>query len=227
MSNLLPDELSKQLNTFLGSQTFLSRTFSRVNFIYVSHKACLVPKAYFVAENIKQIFEFNHVLAIDEILDSQYVSALDSYLISSTPASVASVMVNKYKDVNFYHQSYALLLSWMRYVKTAKDDAPQVLAHVHSNVLDVVVATPYKLLFHNSFEFFKPEDALYYIGYVYQTLELKAAKNPLQLAGSVELNDGLYAALEAVFGEMYFFGQLYKDLNMKVAKHQFVNLVNL
>lgn len=223
---VLLSDLPSQLNSFLDSQAFLGRTFSKVGFVYTQVKSTLVPNELYTNSSSKVLFEYNHSLDMDETLEHQIIEGQNITQLFATPASLATVMVNKYKDVRFCHQSSGLFDALVNYSKQQKEARTLVLALFSGKVMDVIVASPSGVKLHNSYEVLSQTDAVYYLSYLYQQLELKQDKNALLLSGDIEENDELHKAILKVFPSSGFFTQLNKDYAFKVPKHRFINLIN-
>ncbi len=218
-------DLPQRLISFLDSQEFLSKNFSKVNFIYTSAKSTLVPESHFRKERLKELYSFNHVLGTDENLEYTELKPLKMVQVFSFPASLATVMINRYKDVNFCHQSIALLETFVRKT-TQKEAQPMVLIHFVDELIDIIVAKQQKLILHNTFEAGADADRLYYVSYVLTQLKLDLDTLPIHLAGNIDEESKVWKLFDEHFEHLKFNTDLNKTYTLPVPKHQFLNIIN-
>ena len=223
--SLHTNDLAQRLTSFLDSQEFLTKNFSKVNFIFTSAKSTLVPEEYFKKERLKELYSFNYPLTTDENLEYMELKSIKAYQIFAFPASLATVMVNRYKDVNFSHQSSAMIEVFTKKA-TLKEAHSAVLLHFTDDLVDIVVSKQQKLLLHNTFEAASDTDRLYYAAFVINQLKLNLKSTPIYLVGNIDEDGSLYKLLSTYFGNLKLFSELNKTYNLPAPKHQLANLIN-
>lgn len=222
-------DLPQRLSSFLDSQEFLSKNFSKVNFIYTSAKSTLVPEKYFHKDRLKETFSFNHTLSVDDNLEYSEHRELKIFQLFAFPASLATIIINRFKDVNFTHQSEALLINFTK-KETVKEPKPILLAHFTDELVDIVVSHDQKLILHNTFEAASDSDRVYYIAFVLKQLKLVCPDTQIFLSGAVSENSELYTLIKdnvCVGSTPRLYANLQKEISLPVAKHEFINLINL
>lgn len=222
------DTFYKNVEDLLKNDAFLNKFYKSVDFIYQSPKSTLVPNALFNREKLKSYFEFNQKLAPYEEIHYNKLKRTEAIIIFSIPSSITTLMVNKFPELNFYHQASTFIDNTLR---KANETRNLVAVMVNKNFFDIVVCESGKLFLYNNFVYKNENDFVYHILNVYQQLKIEPSKVPLALSGDIQKDDKRFKLLVKFIKKIQFV-RITDNSNCQysfdeIPEHLLTNLLNI
>ncbi len=222
-------EYYKYIKTFLDEDTFLSKHYKSINFVFSSPKSTLIPYEHFHKSTLKKVFTINHELHKREEL--HFNKLLDLHLVNvfSIPSAITTLMVNKFPEMRFYHQSSTLI---DRFVRQSVNRKSIIGVCFCEQYLHFVVAKQGKLELYNHVEYSKDEDVVYHVMNIYKQLNLNNRETNLYLSGMIMKNSSTYRLLSEYVSNIWFSKALSSDRKMiynfkEIPEHTVANLLSI
>lgn len=189
------DDYLSSIENFL-EKDFFAEQYKDISIVLESPQSTLIPSVVFEKEKLKQIFEFNHTLPDDNALNYNKIRNSEIYCIFSIPSFIATLLINKFKRYNMYHQSTPLiedaLMKSSEFVTTHK-----VFVNVSKTLFDILVCSENgEVKLFNSYETKSPTDVVYFIVNCFEQLKLDRKETPLLLTGIYDLKSEIVSQLE-------------------------------
>ncbi len=195
------DEYVKIIADFFEEDSFLSKHYKRINFVYASPKSTLIPAAYFNKNTLKEYFTLNHNLHDYEELHFNKLVNLEMVNLFSIPAAITTLMVNKFPELRFYHQSSTLIDS---FVRKSIDRKYVIGLFICSEYLHITVAKQGKLELYNHLDYSQEEDIVYHVMNIYKHLNIPNRETNLYLLGEVSKDSSTYRLLSDYVSNIWF-----------------------
>ena len=222
------DRQYEEIRNLMESDPFLQQAYQGVSCIVVESRSTMLPAALFDNEHLKLYFEFNHVLNDLDELHYNYLRPADAYLVFPVYSELSNLLLKRWVNIRFYHQATALaelLLS----PDTSRGEL--VAVNFNPGHFDILVVNQGKLQYQNNFNYRSPEDALYFILFVYDKLGLQQESTPLLLSGELDKFSGQAAGLKGFFRKLAFqpapSGFQYPASFQKIQEHTLLNLLRI
>ena len=136
----------------------------------------------------------------------------------------------KYNYIKFYHQSSPFIENALIENKNQKFDY-KVYIYNYVSFFDIIVITPQKLLFYNSFKYHNENDFIYFLMNVFEQLKLNPALTPVYLMGNISKLSDYYETLKKFITNIKFKKNTnnfnYSYVFNQIPEHYFFNLLNL
>jgi hypothetical protein len=212
---------------FLKKDTFLSKNYKSVDFVYSSRKSTLVPLELFDKKLIKSYFTFAHSLNDYEEIHFNKLSKTDAVNIFSIPSDITTLMVNHFPELKFYHQATTFIDNT---IEKSVSENHIVGLMVYMSYLDMVVCNSGKLFLYNNFEFQNENDFVYHIVNIYQQLKISDQNTKLYLSGDIDKDDAKYKLLTRFMRNTNFFSAIdnskLRYQFKEVPEHYLTNLIH-
>ncbi len=218
----------KQVEKVIAEDTFLSKNYKKMNFVFASNKSTLVPLEFFNKNLLKDYFTMNHQL--DEYEEIHFNKILDLKMVNvfSIPSDITTLMVNHFPELHFYHQSSTLISNL---TKSSKSKGLIVGILVDKHFFDIVVADKGELKLYNNIKYSNEEDFVYHVMNVYNQLDIPISGTNLYLSGDIEKKYETYDLLKNYVSNIWFSKTLAErniTYNFKeVSEHVFSNLLSI
>lgn len=223
----IDDYTDKLLNIF-NEDKLLNKLYKSVSFIYLTQKSILIPASFFDKSNLKAYFEFNHNISELDEIHYNFLGEINAYNVFIIPNYIASKIVNRFRNVKFYHQATPFIKSIFE--KNANKEKECVYINMNSKFVDIAVAGENRLKLYNTFQFQNETDLLYFVLYIYKQLNLDTQKNKLFISGDQGDKPQYFKALRKYINTVNYlepFDFLFSRVLAKMNKHKFLNLFNL
>ncbi len=219
----------ESIKTFLDQDTFLAKHYKRINFVFSSPKSTLIPHEYFNKVTLKQMFTLNHQLHDSEELHFNKLLNLQLVNAFSIPSAITTLMVNKFPEMRFYHQSSTLIDS---YVRKSVNKKCVVGVFICVKYLHFVVAKQGKLELYNHVEYSSDEDLVYHVMNIYKQLNLNNRETNLYLSGMIMKNSSAFRLLSEYVSNIWFSKAISSDRKMiynfkEIPEHMVANLLSV
>jgi hypothetical protein len=196
-SGVFLDFVRQQIN----GDAFLNKNYKAVSFVYAFPSVIVIPKNSFNRQDIKFAFELHYSLHDEDELQFNHVKGWDLYTVFSVPSDLTNYLVNKFPQVEFYHQTSIWLQSLYN---KQKEIASFTAVFFNSVSFYLAVVENGQMMFFNSYRAETDLDAVYYILDVLKNLKKDPLKVEIILAGDVEENSERHKTLLGFFSTFSF-----------------------
>lgn len=229
--NVSDDEYDDEFKEILKTEELLNKTYKSVGVINNSIKSALVPAPLFDKNNLKTYFTFNHYLNGAEIIDFNKLKNIDAFNIFTLPSSLAALLINKFPEIKFYHQSTPFIENFLINYKNKVEQNKCVGVNVHKEFFDILVISSENLILYNTFSFRNEDDFIYFIMYIYEQLKLNPELSEIILSGDITEDSAYYQTIKKFIKNVKFDklsdNFTYSYIFNEIPSHFFVNLLNL
>ncbi len=223
-------EMADQIRGFLNADSFLTRSYKSVQFLYQTPVSVLVPSALFRKENPEAYFRFSADLLEEEKVHYRKIPSIDAFVLFPMPEDLINQVSFMLDKVQFFHQACPQIEAAMAETSGSADSS-QVFAHINPGSADLLVVKQNKLILYNSFVIKNTEDLVFFILYLYEQFGLSQEETALNLSGFLErypgaielLNQYLKQAEISKFPKEYSFSNCFSD----IVQHHLVSIINL
>ncbi len=187
--------------SYFAKDAFLSKSYKTVNFIYNFPEFIIIPENYFIKEDLKRTFLLHYNLSDEEELQFNYVKELKSYIVFSVSSDLTNFLVNKFPQVEFYHQ----VSIWAKMLKKMSVDTEFTAIYFNYSFFNIAVFNNQKeLLYLQSVPYSSKKDVVYHIITILEELGKEPVKQNLFFAGDIDEKDELYGILTQFFPYISF-----------------------
>ena len=188
-SVMTPEELADQVSNILSKDTFLSKSYAAVKVCWHTDFE-IIPTVFFDKE------ELGNETAVNEILNGE------AQFIFELPASVNTVLENKFGVIEQYH-SGAAMIEQLRKEEMAKPDC--YFINVHAENMEVVYFDAAgSLKIYNRYEYKAYQDFIYFALLVADELKLDRHEVKAVLMGEINQDSQLYEITKRYFARLEF-----------------------
>jgi hypothetical protein len=99
------NDYHNRINDTFANDSFLSKNYKGIDFIFSSRKSTLVPMEYFDKKLLKDYYTTTHQLDEFEEIHFNKLEKTDTVNIFSIPSDITTLMVNQFPELKFYHQA--------------------------------------------------------------------------------------------------------------------------
>ncbi len=222
------EEYYEYIKKFLNEDTFLTKHYKKINFVFSSPKSILVPLEFFNKRALSEYFTLSHNICDYEELHFNRLEKLNLANVFSIPAEITVIMVNKFPELRFYHQSTTLIEN---FVEKSLDKECVVGVFVCTKYLHITVAKRGVLELYNHVEYSNADDILYFIMNIYKQLNLPEEETYMYLMGKITKESKTYHLLSEYLNNIQFAKTLSErkmQYNFKeVPEHMVANLLSV
>ena len=219
-----------KLNEIFNNDELLYNKFKSVKLIFASQRETLVPLPLFSNEDIKKYFYFNQSEEKNEEVLYNKIKNSDAVNIFSIPTKFINFFNNKFDNITYYHQSTPFIENALIENKNQKFDY-KVYVYNYEFFFDVIVISPQKLLFYNTFKYKNENDFAYYLMNVFEQLKLNPSQTPVYLMGDITKQSDCYNIIKKFITNIYFKKLSnsfdYSYVFNQIPEHYFFNMLNL
>ncbi|RLD61743.1 MAG: hypothetical protein DRJ01_07380 [Bacteroidetes bacterium] len=219
-----------KLNEIFNNDELLYNKFKSVKLIFASQRETLVPLPLFSNEDIKKYFYFNQSEEKNEEVLYNKIKNSDAVNIFSIPTKFINFFNNKFDNITYYHQSTPFIENALIENKNQKFDY-KVYVYNYEFFFDVIVISPQKLLFYNTFKYKNENDFAYYLMNIFEQLKLNPSQTPVYLMGDITKQSDCYNIIKKFITNIYFKKLSnsfdYSYVFNQIPEHYFFNMLNL
>ncbi|MBK7174681.1 MAG: DUF3822 family protein [Bacteroidales bacterium] len=203
--------------------------FNKIDLVYASPKATLIPPGFVHETSLESYFRFNHQLDAAEIVATQFLEIGNIQVAYALPSCIRNLCISRFSVLQPGSTATALIQSLLR----SNDHiiARQVFLNVMGGFFDVIIIQGRKLLYYNTFKRSAPDDLVYFTIYVLEQMGFVPSEEIVNLMGDIIAGDEdfkmLYHYIDrlnfANFGVQADFGTVFSDIPV----HKYFTLFNL
>lgn len=229
LKDILLEKKLLKLEDYLAKEKLLQLSYKSCQMQYATNKVTLVPQSYFISEEIKNYFQYNHQLKELDELHFGHHSDTSSYIIYAVPNLIANIITKKFEGVNFYSHAYTFLNDIMQHADRVSH--PLMHVNIHADFMDIAITNNKQLLFYNTFSYQHIEELVFYLLQSMKRFNLEPAKQEVWLSGFIRKRDNKEKEIRSYIphvkyrkpGEDYTYSYTFASAPM----HWFTNLLNL
>ncbi|MBW2960636.1 DUF3822 family protein [Mesonia aestuariivivens] len=230
---LNPEALLEELNKLINNQVseeVISKV-TQVNAVFINNLYSIVPEKYFDEKNLTDYLKFNTKILRTDFITYDSLKNINANCVYIPYANINNYLFDKFGAFEFRHSATLFIDFCLSDIKQKKS---AIYLHIDSSRFDICILQNNQLALANSFEFYTPEDFIYYVLFCIEQLQLDASKIQLYLCGEIKKDDKKYNYLYTYIKEIEFLNtaQLSKNFNnlseLKMnPKHHLLHLSNL
>lgn len=179
--SMLEDEVIRKTAYWIENDELIKKECPIARFIYLSQKSILVPEEFFDVNQLKKMYEFNLTLGEFEELHPNYIPELKLYNVFAVPSYLASVVSQKFKEVEYIHQATLLIKKALKLAQKGNENL--ALLNINYNFFDLVILQDQKLLLYNSYQYVNQTDFVYFLLYAFKQLDIEIDSTKLIISG--------------------------------------------
>lgn len=227
-----PDETkyfsADNINELISKDDFLIKNYKKTNILLPSQKFTIVPAALFDPGKKDQYFTFNHNNEDDDIVFVNKINDPDAFVVYSVTKPFAALIKNYFTGVLPYHQLKPLFFHISHSRKNTNGKYMHI--HVERDFFNLIIFNNNLLKFCNSFKYRNISDILYYVLYVFKSLDI-TQEETIYLSGLAEQYDDLFSSFSMYVRNIKFarpsgnftFSYVFNDTEL----HRFLNLFSV
>jgi hypothetical protein len=221
--------IAEKAESMVKEDLFLSKNYKAVYFSLITPKTTLVPAELFDRKDIKQYFTFNHYLDDYEELHFNYIKKIDAYIIYAIPSDLTTLLVNKFPEIIFVHQSHITVSNILERSEKTKFKLPLINVNVNNKSFDISIFKDDKFQLLNSYVYNDYNDIIYYVMNTLNQFDIKLTKSYINFSGMVEADSDLHKLINEFFPS-HKFAKLESEFTFNfpdVDEHLVFNLLNI
>ncbi len=192
------EELKKSFKFHLSEET--KQEIQQVKVIYSNALYSIVPNAYFSEENLTDYLKFNIKILKTDFIAFDNLEAIEAKNVFIPYTNINNYLLDNFGEFNYKHASTLFIEQFSEISKNT-----EAYVYVEKNMLSLYIFQNKKLLLANSFEYFTPQDFIYYILFCLEQLKLDTKKVQLKILGKINETDSTYNYLYTYIKEIEFF----------------------
>lgn len=164
-------------------------SYKQVNVLVADSRYTLVPLELFEDEQAATLFYQNHTAHDNELILYNVLRRSNIVVLFAMNKSAHNYLCELYPHVRFYAQASAFIEHFA--LESRQSTNRKLYAHIQKERVDLFVYDRNRLLMNNSFGCKHTSDRVYYLLYVWKTLELDQELDELHLCGPLPGQDDL------------------------------------
>ncbi len=220
------DTLTDKLEQIIDEDDCLNTSFGSTSMIFLTQKSTFVPDIFFDELNLRDYFEFNHVLEELDEIHYNPLNEIKACNVFALPTYVANLFYNKFRGIHYFQQATP-------FVKTIlKDFSLPSGIHLNLNAgfFDIAVKKEGKLILYNTFLYQNDTDLLYYVLFIINQLKIDAQTIPMTLCGELSDRIAYQEALSKYVPNMMYLepaSPSFSGIFERINRHKYFNLFYL
>ena len=171
-------------------EKLLQRRYHTVNITHVNELSTLVPKAFFVPEEIKSYIKFSSKVYKNDYIVHDPLVNHDMMNVYIPFVNINNFLLEKFGAFEYKHFSTVLVENLMNTYKFS--ERPHMFVHICDEHFEIVIIANSKLLLYNSFKYQTKEDFIYFVLFTAEQLKLNPEKFELIFSGNIDKESDLY-----------------------------------
>jgi hypothetical protein len=222
--------LLEEIREIFNNCNILNQNYNHVKLLFTTPKFTFIPSPFFSEKEINTIFLFNHDIAENENIHTNYTYGNSSYTIFSIPYIVETFFKDKFSNLKVYHHSCPMIEDILLQSKL-NDNKPKVYLNILPDIFDFIVIDNDNLKIFNTFSYTCEADFMYFILNTFNRLKLSPVETSVTISGIVKTNDTKIETLKKYIKQIIFarypahFDYAY-GFN-EIPEHYFINLINI
>jgi hypothetical protein len=202
----------------------VGKKYENVNISLLNSDFTILPEAFAVKENSKDILEFSSGRDSKNTFTHQFNNLSFNYFIDS---ELIRFLERTFKNASFRHSGAAAINLLFSNRSLKKCD---VFLNFNEGVFELIAKENNNLLYYNVFNYETKEDVMYFLLFMMEQFKLDQNKIKLMVAGQIEIESDLYKGLKKYIKHIEFavnditLNNNFKDV--KIPNHFYFTLLN-
>jgi hypothetical protein len=205
-----------------------SAQYTLVKCIVVNNLSTLVPEAFLEDGNEKTLLKLNVPLEWNDMVLVDNIKNAGIKNIFAIPFELKIKFETLFRNVSYSHYSSAIIDGVLS--ENKNQITPKLYLHLQNFNFEVVFVKGKELILYNTFNYYTPEDFIFYLLFVYEQLHLNTEIIDAVFIGDVEKNSECYQLAQKYIRNVSF-GQRNDLVDMTyqmqtIPKHNYYTLLN-
>lgn len=190
-----PENLLREIRSFFSTvveENFIT-TIAELNVWFALPLFTLVPQAYFNKDKLSDYLKFNTKLLPTDELAYDPLKNITANLVYIPYTNINNYFVEKFGEFTYGHVLSSFIDQCLSKSPSKKETKAYI--NVFPTHFDLCVVKNNQLLLCNSYNYFSPEDFLYYILFTFEQLRLDTEMIELILSGTIEKDAKIFELL--------------------------------
>ncbi len=169
----------------------LSYPYGKVKIMVESVNTTLIPNALFDSNAPEKYLKFNSELPDDEIIQVDSIRLMDAVNVYSVHENQLNLIRKIYSNAEIHHSATPLLqgLLWLSKNSVGK----QLILNISDSSFEAVMLDKNQAIFYNQFQFFSPEDFVYYVLFICEQLKTSPEELNVYFAGKLDRQSPVFS----------------------------------
>lgn len=185
----------------------LQSAYRQTHIGLLSSTTTLIPIDLYDAEKTRFYLEHNAVLTKEDIVLEDVLSGVGAHQVYAFNRAIFETLQAQFPQARFKHVLSSLIAAYEQ-----SNKGKTVYANIIGTRLQVVVFDGKKLLLANTFTQHSDTDVMYFIGLIFNQLNLDAKKNKVMLSGEVDTKSPTYFTLQKYIKHVEFIDTPFYDV---------------
>ena len=217
-----------RIEDLLTKDSFLTKNYKSVDFVYSSRKSTLIPIELFDKKRLRSYFTFSHFLDEYEEIHFNKLNKTEAVNIFSIPSEITTLMVNHFPELKFHHQASTFIDNSL---KKSETNGHIIGIMVYKSYFDISICKDGKLFLYNNLDFKNENDFVYHVINIYQQLNIPDGQTNMYLSGDIDKNTKKFKLLNKYIRNIWM-SKLLDSSNLdyqfkEVPEHYLTNLLNI
>jgi len=187
ISQANPSALEKKLNEIIAERPILNSEYDSVQIIHHNNLNTLIPSAFLNPETNRDILKQNVRLLPNDPVSQDYIKSIDAY---NLYVPYKKISLNKHQTINNLHSATHFFNS-ISNIRIELQNLPvfEVFVNLFPSDFQIAVFKNEQLLAYNHFDYQTTDDFLYFLFFIFETLDIKEHQSRIYLIGTDETDD--------------------------------------
>jgi len=185
-----PEKHLENVVEVFSKEKLLNRRYHTVNITHVNELSSLVPKAFFVPEQIKSYIKYSSKVYKNDYIVHDPLVNHDMMNVYVPFVNINNFLLEKFGAFEYKHFSTVLVENLMNTYKFS--ERPHMFVNICDEHFEIVIIANSKLLLYNSFKYKTKEDFIYYVLFTAEQLKLDTEKFEMIFSGEIDKESELY-----------------------------------
>jgi len=190
ISQANPSALEKKLDEIIAERPILKSEYDSVQIIHHNNLNTLIPPAFFNPETNRNVLKQNVRLLPNDSVSQDYIKSIDTYNLYVPYKKISDILLNKQQRINNLHSATHFFNSIYN-TRNKLQTLPvfEVFINMFPSDFQIAVFKNEQLLAYNHFDYQTTDDFLYFLFFIFETLDIKEHQSRIYLMGTDETND--------------------------------------
>jgi len=177
----------------------LQLAYHQTHIRLLSPTTTLIPRYLYDANKTRFYLEHNAVLTKEDIVQEDTLQGIGAHQVYAFNQTIFETLQAQFSTAQFQHVLSGLIEAYEQF-----NIGKTVYANIIGTQLHIVVFDGRKLLFANTFTQHSDTDVMYFVGLIFNQLDLDAKKNKVVLSGEVDPESLTYFTLQKYIKHVEF-----------------------
>lgn len=198
-----PEDLLKEVQASLNYSfdKDMIEDLSDINVIYAHSLFSLVPAEFFDENRLSDYVKFNAKLFPTDELTYDTLKNQDAKLVYIPYTNINNFLFGKFGVFHFHH-SISVFVD--QCLTLPYDEQTRINLNAYPSHFELCVHENGQLILANSYDYFAPEDLVYYLLFTFEQLQLNPDETDLYLSGQIDENSDVYKLVYRYIRNVYF-----------------------